>query len=103
MSHLLKEKLETSKKKHHSFQMDDNSFISHQGYSLNEVFKRMEIRENFKPVNFKDLKMKVNDLNLEIKKIKENNALQDRKIINLQFQITSMSQIIKDNELMVED
>ena len=56
-----------------------------------------------KSVNLKNLKMKLNGLKLEIKKIKEFNAIQDRKIINLQFQLASMSQIIKENELILED
>ena len=51
--------------------MDNKGLIEHQGYSLNEVFKRMELKDNSKPVNLKDLKMGVNDLKLEIKKIKE--------------------------------
>ena len=31
--------------------MDNEGIIEHQGYSLTEVFKRMELKDNSKPVN----------------------------------------------------
>ena len=74
---------ETSKTKHLNFQMDNKGLIEHQGYSLNEVFKRMELKDNSKSVILKDLKTKINDLKLEIKKIKKYYATQDKKIIDL--------------------
>ena len=46
--------------------------------------------------------MEVNDLKLEIKQIKENCGTQDRKLINLQFQLTSITQIMKGNDLFLK-
>ena len=66
--------------------------------SLTEVFKRMEVNESSKPINLKDLKTEVNDLKLEIKKLIKTQASQDRKMINLNYQITSLSQLIKDDK-----
>ena len=61
----------------------------------------MELKDNSKLVNVKDLKMNINDLKLEIKIIKEYCTTQDRKILDLQFQVASMSQIMKGNELIM--
>ena len=59
--------LESSNFRNIENKFDNYGNIKNEGYSLTEVFKRMEINESSRPINIKDLKIKVIQLKVEVK------------------------------------
>ena len=58
------------RKKNSSNIIESDGIPLEQGYSLQNVLKRMETTWSSRPTDIKDLKMKVNDLKFEIKNLK---------------------------------
>ena len=83
--------------------VDTQGLIRNEGYSLCEVYKRMEVNESSKPIHINDLKREINALKTEIKHLREKDADQDRKLIELGFQMNNLPQMIKGQELNRQD
>ena len=70
--------------------IDNYGIIKNEGYSLTKVFKRMEVKDSSRPKNLKGLKMKVNNLKLEIKQLKQKQSNTEKRILNLGFQVSQL-------------